>query len=128
VKAPSRLDRRGEDAAASCAREGGALVLDRNFRVPGGELDLVIDDGGVIAFGEVKARASRACGAPAEAVTPTKVRRITLAALSWLAARGLVDRVPCRFDVFSVVEADGVLAVTWLKAAFEAAPLEDLDE
>src|SRR5438128_2157172 len=93
------LDRIGEDAAAAHAQRHGAIVLARNWRGGGGELDLVVQDGTELAFVEVKARAQSKFGTPAEGVTRAKVRRLTRAALAYLGAHDLVDRVTCRFDV-----------------------------
>jgi putative endonuclease len=109
----------GEDHAARHARRRGAVLLDRRVVVPGGELDLVLDDGGVLAFGEVKTRA-RAQDA-LDAVTPTKRGRIVHAARCYMQHQGLdPQRVGWRFDVFLVEPRPGGPSVTWLKGAFEA--------
>ena len=65
----------GEDAVARWYAAAGYDVLDRNWRVREGELDLVVRDQGTIAFCEVKTRRSDAFGVPAEAVTARKVAR-----------------------------------------------------
>jgi putative endonuclease len=91
----------GEDAAAAWYTAGGYEILDRNWRVREGELDLVVRDAGTIAFCEVKTRRGDAFGLPAEAVTVRKQQRIRLLAGRWLAAHG--TSVPdLRFDVASV--------------------------
>ena len=64
----------GEASAARHLVEQGMVVLDRNWRCEQGEIDLVLRDGEVLVFCEVKTRASAAYGAPLEAVTPTKAR------------------------------------------------------
>src|SRR5262245_60615896 len=121
------LDRRGEDAAAAHARACGARVIARNVRAPGGELDLILDDGGVLAFAEVKTRASTRCGGPKEGVTAIKVRRIMRMALAWLEARGAGFDLLCCFDVFLVeLRGDG-FAVEWCRDVFPAAPLDELE-
>src|SRR5581483_8022897 len=58
MRTHTALDRRGERAAAFAAERRGARVLACNWRGGGGELDLIIDDGGAIVFCEVKTRAS----------------------------------------------------------------------
>jgi putative endonuclease len=96
----------GEDAAADWYRAAGYRVLDRNWRCRDGELDLVVGRPGVIVFCEVKTRRSDAFGAPFEAVTITKQRRLRVLAVRWLQEhpqRG--SRV--RFDVASVYATRG---------------------
>ena len=62
----------GEDAVAEWYRAPGYAVLDRNWRVREGELDVVVGRAGTIVFCEVKTRRGDAFGAPAEAVTARK--------------------------------------------------------
>jgi putative endonuclease len=96
--------RRGEDLAAAWYLSRGYEVLDRNWRVPGGELDIVAATSGVLVFCEVKARSSDRFGTPAEAVGPVKQRRLRELALRYLAAwpdgRPRPSRI--RFDVAAV--------------------------
>ena len=74
----------------------------RGYRTPRGEIDLVARDGATLVFIEVK---SRRQGTPAEAVTPEKQRRLTVAALQFLKRYNLLDR-PCRFDVVAITWPD----------------------
>ena len=66
----------GEDRAAAWYRAHGYEVLARNWRCREGELDLVVRRGRTLVFVEVKARRTDRFGIPAEAVTPTKQRRL----------------------------------------------------
>ena len=109
---PGRRDPRrtvgawGEATAAAWYEDGGYEVLDRNWRCRDGEIDLVVAHDRVIVFCEVKTRRGEAFGVPAEAVTPTKQRRIRGLATRWLAEHRM--RAPTiRFDVASVRLADG---------------------
>ncbi len=77
-------------------------ILTRGSRAHFGEIDLIARDGDTLVFVEVKARRH---GVPAEAVTPEKQRRITLAALSFLRKHGLLEQ-RCRFDVVAIVWPD----------------------
>ena len=91
----------GEASAAHYLVELGMVVLDRNWRCPEGELDLVLRDGRVLVVCEVKTRTSLAHGSPHEAVTAAKRRRLRLLARSWLAAHD--QHAPdLRFDVVGV--------------------------
>lgn len=90
--------RAAERRAAEIYRARGAEILCMNYRAPGGELDLVAREGAYLVFIEVKARATDRYGAPDEAVTPLKRRRICLAALHYASEHGMLD-MPMRFDV-----------------------------
>lgn len=98
---------RGEARAARWYADAGYQVLDRNWRCRDGELDLVVGRGPVVAFCEVKTRRSDAFGAPAEAVTPAKQRRLRRLATRWLAERPAGERgwPELRFDVVCVTPA-----------------------
>lgn len=114
------LGRRGEDQAAQYYDGRGWEILDRNWRVKGGEIDLVVARearpfrGGrrwrELAIVEVKTRSSSRYGTGFDAVDPRKQRRLRRLAGLWLAAHpdDKADRI--RFDVVSV-DARGTLAV-----------------
>jgi putative endonuclease len=115
-----RLGARGERLAAAWYRAAGYEVVACNWRCREGELDLVVRRPGEVVFCEVKSRTSARFGAPAEAVTAAKQRRLRA-----LAARFLAEREPSgpgagrrgeaiRFDVAAVV--DGRIEV--IEAAF----------
>ena len=91
----------GEDLAARHYRHLGYEVLDRNWRSPTGELDLVVFDGSTYVFSEVKARRTADFGPASAAVTVAKQRRIRQLAIEWLRANDLrADSV--RFDVVAI--------------------------
>jgi putative endonuclease len=94
---------RGETLAYWYLRQAGYTVVARNWRARSGagELDLVGWEGPTLAFVEVKSRTSEAAGAPEEAVSPVKQKRVIIAAREYL--RQLRRKpVCCRFDVVSV--------------------------
>ncbi|GAB3683563.1 YraN family protein [Saccharopolyspora tripterygii] len=100
------LGRVGERMAAELLERNGLTVLDRNWRCPRGELDIVATDGEVVVFCEVKARSGVDYGGPLHAVGPDKIARIRGVARAWLTERALVGcRV--RFDVVSVLWPPG---------------------
>jgi putative endonuclease len=91
----------GEDLAAAHYRRLGHEVLDRNWRSPTGELDLVVRAGPTYVFSEVKARRTADFGPAAGAVTVAKQRRIRQLAVEWLRAHEIhADSV--RFDVVAI--------------------------
>jgi putative endonuclease len=74
--------------------------LARNVRLAGGEIDLVVADGEMHVFVEVKAR-SGGSETAAQSVSPDKRRRLGRAAAAWVARNGM-PRGGCRFDVITV--------------------------
>jgi putative endonuclease len=108
----------GEQAVAAWYRQSGYEVLDRNWRCREGELDLVLARHATIVFCEVKTRRSEAFGAPVEAVTWRKQRRLRALAGRWLREHGGRGG-GLRFDVASVRPRAGVeLEVSVLENAF----------
>jgi len=103
----------GEERAARHLHAQGLLVLCRNFRVRGGEIDLVCREGATTVFVEVRRRAGADFGGAGGSVTPVKQRRIVLAARHWLARHG---EGACRFDC--VLIENGKLE--WIRNAFLA--------
>jgi putative endonuclease len=97
-----RLGERGEDAAAAFLERVGISVVERNWRCPAGEIDIVALDGEEIVLVEVKTRRTVAKGTPEEAVTPAKRRRYAKLAAAYVQAAGISD-VSVRFDVITLL-------------------------
>jgi putative endonuclease len=91
----------GEELAARWLEERGWRILDRRWRIARGEVDLVAQRAGTLAFVEVKTRRGHACGDPLEAVTWRKRRDVERVAQHWLAERGGGFTL-LRFDVIGV--------------------------
>ncbi|MDO5494180.1 MAG: YraN family protein [bacterium] len=92
----------GERVAARHLVESGYHLIARNWRVRGGELDIVaVDPEGTLAFVEVKTRRGVALGYPSESVTPQKLARLRRLAGAWLAEHPHRGRI--RLDVVSVI-------------------------
>jgi putative endonuclease len=110
--------RRGRSAEALAARfleRNKLVVVARNHRCNGGEIDLICRDGGTLVFVEVRLRRNPGFGGAAASITPAKQRRIILAAQHYLATTGK-HRLDCRFDC---VLLDGE-NVEWIRDAFSA--------
>ena len=111
------LGSEGERATANYLAGRGYHILERNFRCPGGEVDLIALDGATLVFVEVKLRRSLARGTPIEAVTTVKQGRVRKAAQVYLSYSGRVfQRI--RFDVVCVMKSSKNTDITHLKAAF----------
>lgn len=74
----------GEALAASFLTRHGMVLLDRNWRCPQGEIDLVLRDGRTLVVCEVKTRSSHDFGTPHEAIDRRKVDRLRRLAACWL--------------------------------------------
>jgi putative endonuclease len=104
-----RSGRHGEDAALAHLVRHKLVLVERNFRCNGGEIDLIMRDGGALVFVEVRQRASASHGGAAASVTPAKQRRLILAAQVYLLS--LPVEPPCRFDVVAIDAGK----LNWLK-------------
>ena len=85
-----------EARAAAFLMAKGYRILARRFRTPHGEIDLVARRRNLVAFVEVKARAS--LDDAAYAVTPRQQARIIAAAQAWLMAHPEHAEFELRFD------------------------------
>ena len=97
------LGRYGERVAERMLVAKGMTLIDRNWRCPAGEIDLVLRDGDVLVVCEVKTRRGTAFGHPLEAVDPAKAQRLRELALHWLAAHD-VKPAGIRIDVVGVLQ------------------------
>lgn len=79
----------GEDVAARHLAALGWRILDRNWRCPAGELDIVAVESGpepVLVFCEVKCRRGLGYGTPLESITARKIAKLREVGLHWLRA------------------------------------------
>ena len=118
--APAQSGAAAEDAALAHLRAAGLQLLARNVRYPFGEIDLVMREGGTLAFVEVRYRRNAAFGGALVSVTREKMRKLARAAQAWLKANRAHANAPCRFDVVAVSPGG---ECEWLRAAFT---LDDL--
>lgn len=99
-----QLGKLGEDMAAEYLEQNGFLILKRNFRARGGEIDIIAAEGNRMRFVEVKTRRGNEYGRPAESVDNRKLHRMRAAAAEFLQQiRGMPgsERVP-QFDVIEI--------------------------
>lgn len=104
----------GEDLATAWLKEKGMRVLVRNFRCPGGEIDLVCEDESTLVFVEVKTRTTVNYGVPGQAVDRNKTRKMIRAAMTYLSQKKAWDR-SCRFDFVGIVFQAGEITVEHLE-------------
>jgi putative endonuclease len=97
-----QLGRQAERIAALFLEMGGYRIVARNVRCGPLEIDLVAARGEALVFVEVRARSSRAHGAPEESVRRRKRELLTHAAERFLGGSGLPPGMRPRFDVIAV--------------------------
>ncbi len=95
-----------EQKAAEYLEKNGYHILSKNFRCKIGEIDLIAKSEGYLCFIEVKYRSGMTKGFPSEAITPTKIRRITRTAEFYMLLYKLPQDTPCRFDVVVILDND----------------------
>lgn len=98
----------------------GLQTLRRNYSCRFGEIDLVMLDGPVLVFVEVRYRRSERYGSGADSVTPAKQRRISTVAQQFLGRYAAHAQRPCRFDVVSIRGEGERAEIDWIRDAFEA--------
>ncbi len=103
-----------EALAVDYLQQRGLRLIERNYNCRLGEIDLILADGPVLVFVEVRLRRNPGYGGAAASITPAKRQRILRAARHYLS--GKAER-PCRFDVV-LLEALAVERIEWIKDAF----------
>jgi putative endonuclease len=118
MAAKDELGRRGEKLAADHLISAGLEIVDRNWRCPQGEIDLVATEGGELVFVEVKTRTSVAFGHPLEAITVRKLARLRRLAAAWCEAHpGSHDRI--RIDAIGIIApTHGLVEIEHLRRVF----------
>jgi putative endonuclease len=106
-----------ESRAAAYLMAKGYRILAKRFRTPYGEIDLVARKRALLAFIEVKARAS--LDDAAYALTPRQQARIIEAAQAWLMAHPEHAEFEIRFDAVLITPRR---LPRHLLAAFDASP------
>lgn len=106
----------GEKLAADYLKKHGYKILERNYKVSCGEIDIIASKDGRISFIEVKSRWTLANGMPSEAVNLARQRRYVNVANSYIAKIGYPD-VDYRFDVIEVI---GDEEINHIEDAFRA--------
>ncbi len=112
-----RAGREAEESACRELQRRGLRLLQRNYRVRGGEIDIVARDGGTLVFVEVRRRGHAGWGGAAASVDARKRMRIVRAARHYLARAGdEAAAAPCRFDVVAYDAG----RMRWIRGAFDA--------
>ncbi|MGH7874560.1 MAG: YraN family protein [Candidatus Binatia bacterium] len=112
------LGKEGERLAEQYLKHKGYKLVERNYRCAAGELDLIVLDGRVVVFVEVKTRTGQGFGSPLEAVEFRKQRKMIQAAQYFLSEKRLHQR-DARFDVVGISWPGRGPVVEHIENAFE---------
>jgi putative endonuclease len=96
------VGRYGEGVALRHLLAVGCELVERNWRCPAGEIDVVVRDGTTLVVCEVKTRRSLTFGTPLEGVDRAKAARLRRLACLYLAAHE-IRGVPVRIDLVGVL-------------------------
>jgi len=96
----------GEGIALEFLIGNGYLLVEKNFRSPDGEIDLIVMKGSELVFVEVKTRRTRDFGSPEEAVDDEKLEHLEGAA-GWYIQQHPEFEDNWHLDVISVIGAPG---------------------
>ncbi len=112
------LGKMGEELAVAHLKKMKYKVLERNYKCPLGEVDLVARDKNTLVFIEVKTRKTKDFGGPAAAVDFRKQRQLSKVALHYLNQKKLND-IPTRFDVVAIELIASSPHIEVIRNAFE---------
>lgn len=104
----------GEDRACEYLQSKGMVLLERRYHSFSGEIDLIMRDGPMIVFVEVKARSRGSRGSGLSAITPAKQKKLIKTALYYISRHAPTS--PMRFDAVEITP-EGIIHIP---NAFEA--------
>lgn len=113
------IGRLGEERAKKYLQKNGYEIVDTNFHSRYGEIDIIAVKHNIIAFVEVKTRASHSFVKPVEAVNFSKIQKIFKTAQVYITNKNI--NLQPRFDICEVTfyELDSTVKVTnYIKNAF----------
>jgi putative endonuclease len=97
-----RPGQRGEDLACDFLVKKGYQIVERNYTYGKGELDIIVKDGEILVFVEVKSRYNLEFGPPELGITKKKQGMVRYCAEAYLHERDIVD-TDCRIDVVAIL-------------------------
>lgn len=116
--APRQVGSEKETDAMRYLGGQGLTFRERNFLCRMGEIDLIMLDGPVLVFVEVRWRRRSDFGNPAETVNLEKQRKLVRCASLYLQRRYGAQPPPCRFDVLGIAGDGAHARFQWIRNAF----------
>lgn len=106
-----------ESRACEYLQRQGLRLIAKNYRTKMGEIDLIMQDGNVLVFVEVRYRQQTNFGSSAESITYQKQRKLIKAINHYLLTKRLLNKVDCRIDVVAI-DTKASQQLKWIKNAF----------
>ena len=114
----SEIGKLGEESVCAYLTERGYNLIARNYRIKGGEIDIIAENGDYIAFVEVKARKPDSLVTGFEAVNKRKQGLIIKTAADYCCKHP--NMLQPRFDVAQVIiDGDKVLSIDYISNAYD---------
>ncbi len=108
----------GEELASHFLKKKGYRIIERNYKTPIGEIDIIAKDRDITVFVEVKTRTDVSFGYPFESVHAKKQHKLKNLALLYMKKKRIES--PARFDVLSIIlRKNGPSEIEHIKDAFE---------
>lgn len=101
----TKTGNQGEELACKYLKKLGYKILKRNYRIRGGEIDIVCKDKDYLVFVEVKTRYSHEYGSPSESITAWKIKTLLKTAQFYLLKMKWGD-IGYRIDLVTVDFSD----------------------
>ncbi len=110
----------GEDLAVKHLLNQSYQIIERNFHICGGEIDIIAQDGNELVFAEVKLRNQGTIDEALLSITRSKQKKIIKTALQYIATHEEAETLYSRFDIIIILkEKDQHYHITHFKNAFE---------
>ncbi|WP_297955735.1 YraN family protein [uncultured Ruminococcus sp.] len=114
----SEIGKLGEESVCAYLIRRGYKIAARNYRIKGGEIDIIAENGDYMAFVEVKSRKPDSMVSGFEAVNKRKRGLIIKTAADYCCKHP--NMLQPRFDVAQVIIADGkVLSIDYINNAYD---------
>jgi putative endonuclease len=120
-KAGRLMGAQGETEAVEYLRSAGYAIVERNFRSRRGEIDIIAEKDGTLAFLEVKSWGAYSESELEYSIDARKQRRITETARVFLMVKPLYSGKKLRFDVIFISSGDSRKRVRHIENAFSGA-------
>lgn len=103
-KQNKKLGKRGENQACKYLKKSGYSILERNYKNPFGEIDIIAQKEDTVAFIEVKTRLNENYGAPSEAVDKKRRFKYIKGAEYYFLGKQIDFTV--RFDIIEILRGE----------------------